>query len=175
MKWPHWPMIMHLHTNSGPSSGQSSSSGKNPSSGSQSSGSQHTNKWGRILPVCYYCRKPGHVISECRIKKRDESSVNSMYRGSPNGKREGLGFSNKSVLTRSPIVDKTTDQFSRVMSERNVGHLFLMVLCPLWRVLPMKILHDTGATQSSILEKTLPFFSRSATGEFVIVQDIEGD
>ena len=40
--------------------------------------------------------------------------------------------------------------------------------------IPFKILRDTGTTESLILEKVLPFCSSSATGEFVIVQGIEG-
>ena len=143
--------------NSGPSSGQSSSSGKNPSSGSQSSGSQHTNKWGRKPPVCYYCGKAGHMIYDCTIKKRDESRLNSISGASPNGKPDGLVFRNKSVMNRSPVVDQITDQLSpKSVDVREENRPFVSVVslsfvdCTANRV-PIKILRDTGATQSLIL------------------------
>ncbi len=129
--------------------------------------------------MCYYCGKAGHVIYDCRIKRRDESRVTSTSGASSNGKSEGLVFHNKSVLTRSPVVDEVTYQFSPKSDDvRDEYRPFVsdgsvsFVDCTSNRV-PIKILRDTGTTQSLILEKVLPFCSSSATGECVIVQGIE--
>lgn len=38
---------------------------------------------------------------------------------------------------------------------------------------PVKILHDTGATQSFILERVLPFSEQTATDSSVLIQGAE--
>ena len=127
-------------------------------------------------PVCKYCRRPGHVISECfRIKAKQEP----MGRGSV--KSTGFVTSTQSlplckendcdnvykIKTESVSIDKIFEPF--------IYDGFVCLSDDLTNATPIKILRDTGASQSLLLANTLPIAenSASATGTSVLIKGID--
>ena len=173
---------------SGSNSAQASKSGASPSSnagnksdspsagtgGSSYGGSRGRGKnapWSSRL-TCHYCKIPGHVMSNCRRKMSDESKA------SPDVKPEGFISSVKPV-DRTPVVEEITDHFDPKFDVREEYRPFVSVgsvslVDSLSTPAPVKILRDTGATQTLLLKDTLPFEMSSATGESVIIQGVEG-
>ena len=172
---------------SGSISAQASKSGASPSSnagnksdspsagtgGSSYGGSRGRGKnapWSSRL-TCHYCKIPGHVMSNCRRKMSDESKA------SPDVKPEGFVSSVKPV-DRTPVVEEITDHFDLKFDVREEYRPFVSVgsvsFVDSLSTIPVKILRDTGATQTLLLKNTLPFDMSSATGESVIIQGVEG-
>ena len=121
-----------------------------------------------FAPVCHYCKKPGHVMSDCwLLKKRTEKdsmpnafvSSKSNWHSNPNRAECSTG------LDKSEII---RDEFKPFVSE---GFISLEGSSS---QVPIKILRDTGATQSLLLEGVLPLSVSTSTGESVIAQGIEG-
>ena len=121
-----------------------------------------------FAPVCHYCKKPGHVMSDCwLLKKRREKearpnafvSSDSNWRSNPNSAESSIGL-DKSEINR--------EEFKAFVSEGIVS------LDSRSSPVPIKILRDTGATQSLLLQGVLPLSVSTSTGEGVIAQGIEG-
>ena len=119
-------------------------------------------------PTCYYCKKKEHVMSECRALERKNQRVDpdllitsqivdttgSVNEIQDQGKSVTLGSTAGSGL--SPFVSKG----------------FVCLEGSKERV-PIKVLRDTGATQSLILDSVLPFSDQSSTGVSVLLQGVE--
>ena len=150
---------------SGSSSAQASKSGASPSSnagnksdlpsagtgGSSYGGSPGRGKnapWSSRL-TCHYCKIPGHVMSNCRRKMSDE------WKASPDVKPEGFVSSVKPA-DRMPVVEEITDHFDPKFDVREEYRPFVSVgsvsfVDSLSTPAPVKILRDTGATQTLLL------------------------
>lgn len=107
---------------------------------------------------CFYCRKPGHLIAECNTLKRKQQSAATKSVGFVNavdvncGERNGrLDSSYEPFLTEGfiSISGESTDQVR------------------------IKILRDTGTTQSFVLAGALSFNEQTSCGSNVLVQGIE--
>ena len=173
---------------SGSNSAQASKSGASPSSnagnksdspsagtgGSSYGGSRGRGKnapWSSRL-TCHYCKIPGHVMSNCRRKMSDESKA------SPDVKPEGFVSSVKPV-DRTPVVEEITDHFDPKFDVREEYKPFVSVgsvslVDSISTSVPVKILRDTGATQTLMSKHTLPFGTSSATGKSIVIQGIDG-
>ena len=121
-----------------------------------------------FAPVCHYCKKPGHVMSDCwLLKKRREKeatpnafvSSKSNWRSNPNRAESSIGL-DKSEIIREEFKPFVSEGFVSLKSSSSQ--------------VPIKILRDTGATQSLLLEGVLPLSVSTSTGESVIAQGIEG-
>ena len=121
-----------------------------------------------FAPVCHYCKKPGHVMSDCwLLKKRREKeatpnafvSSKSNWRSNPNRAESSIGL-DKSEIIREEFKPFVSEGFVSLESSSSQ--------------VPINILRDTGATQSLLLEGVLPLSVSTSTGESVIAQGIEG-
>ena len=121
-----------------------------------------------FAPVCHYCKKPGHVMSDCwLLKKRREKeatpnafvSSKSNWCSNPNRAESSIGL-DKSEIIREEFKPFVSEGFVSLESSSSQ--------------VPIKILRDTGATQSLLLEGVLPLSVSTSTGESVIAQGIEG-
>ena len=153
-------------------------SDKKVMAGSSNKGNEITNKRGNrpkfLGLVCHYCKKPGHVMSDCWTLKRKQESNSS----SPTLLVSSFSKKKEDSLSSSPNVkmpeslsknfDFISEDLLPFVSEGSVS-LSENDANPV----PITILRDTGATQSLLLQDILPFNDESATGESVLVQGIE--
>ena len=113
----------------------------------QGNGGMRTQRSG--VPVCFYCKRKGHIISECREleKKRGRlNPVNTIQRES----NDGQGFNDVNNQKEvNPFISETDDP------------------------VPVRILRDTGATQSLLVEDILPLSETTYTGAHVLIQGVE--
>ena len=99
-------------------------------------------------PVCFYCKKRGHVKAECRALQKKNAKA--------------LTVTHKSCMnTQFPV------EYAPFISTGKVS------LPDSSEKVPVMILRDTGAAQSLILEGILPFSMESATGEELMLQGVE--
>lgn len=125
-------------------------------------------------PTCNYCKKPGHVMSECfslKRKKEKETLPNALvksYTRTPHTEKGPFGSSCPIEAKKAVMSDGLREEFLPFVSEGFVS------LNENSAPVPISILRDTGASQSLLLEGTLPFCDETATGDFVLVQGIEG-
>ena len=114
------------------------------------------------VPFCAYCKNRGHIISECFALKR---------RNSPNSTSPPRNESNLCVSTLPPTSwkdESDCQDFSPFVTDG-----FVTLLGNPSERIPIRILRDTGASQSFVLENVLPFDKDSCTGTSVIVQGFE--
>ena len=152
-----------------------SNAGNKPSDDSHSSDASGGSSGSKSAPrssrfKCFYCEKPGHVMSNCWRKMADESTA------SPDVKPQGFVSSVKSD-DRTPVVEEITDHFDPKLDVREEYRPFMSVgsvslVDSISTSVPVKILRDTGATQTLMLKHTLPFGTSSATGKSIVIQGI---
>ena len=152
-----------------------SNAGNKPSDDSHSSGASGGSSGSKRAPrssrfKCFYCEKPGHVMSSCWRKMADESTA------SPDIKPQGF-VSSVMPVDRTPVVE-ITDHFDPKFDVREEYRPFVSVVSvslmdSISTSVSVKILRDTGATQTLMSKHTLPFGKSSATGKSIVVQGIE--
>ena len=107
-------------------------------------------------PTCFYCRKGGHIMSECQaLPRKNEWSEKPDLLVSP------------SFQTDHKKTSKLPDEYTPFISCGSVSLVGSQVESPITNLL------DTGATQSLILEGVLPFSSQSDTALTVLLQGAE--
>ena len=114
-------------------------------------------------PVCRFCRKEGHIMSDCfNLKQRLQGQTDS----------KPTGFISKSCNlpsnvndVRGTILEEKSSSDSVMQSfEPFIHNGFVLLSSDLTNSNPVKILRDTGASQSLLLANTLPFSDVSFTG-----------
>ena len=121
-------------------------------------------------PTCNYCKKPGHLVSEClklkRKLERDEAKPTGLTTLTPRP-QSSIKTNTIDIVTK-PKSDSTMEIFEPFMLN---GFVSLSVgNCP---PTPIKILRDTGASQSLILADILPFSEKTSSGTSVLIQGVE--
>ena len=124
-------------------------------------------------PICNYCKQSGHIISECialkrkREKERQESPK-------PTGLTSLRLKPQSSIQDENPILAKTSETdavmeiYEPFLSDGSVS-----LNSDFAQSTPIKILRDTGASQSLILADTLPFSEKTSSGTSVLIQGVE--
>ena len=118
-------------------------------------------------PTCDYCKKPGHLVSEClRLKRKLESDE-----AKPTGpttlrpRPQSSSKTNTIDIVTEPKSHSTMEIFEPFMLN---GFVSLSGdNCP---STPIRILRDTGASQSLILADILPFSEKTSSGTSVLIQ-----
>ncbi len=122
--------------------------------------------------VCFYCKKPGHKISDCLILKKKERLSKPV-----------------ALVSTSPFTIDTRDEKDRHLSsssDKSVDQCITssvdytpfitggtVSLPGSNETVPVCLLRDTGAAQSFLLEGILPLTSETATGTHVLVRGFE--
>ena len=121
-------------------------------------------------PTCNYCKKPGHLVSECLKLKRKLKSDEAK----PTGLTTLRPRPQSSIKTNTiDIVTKPKSDFTMEIFEPFMLNGFVSLSgdnCP---PTPIKILRDTGASQSLILADILPFSEKTSSGTSVLIQGVE--
>ena len=116
-------------------------------------------------PICNYCKQSGHIISECialkrkREKERQES-VKQTGLTSLRLKRQSSIQDENPILAKTSETDAVMEIYEPFLSDGSMSLNSYFA-----QSTPIKILRDTGASQSLILADTLPFFRRLLLGQ----------
>ena len=114
-------------------------------------------------PTCFYCKKKGHVLSECRaLEKKNQKS--HMLVATKDARMNCLG-----ILHCGPLANSNSAMTKGYTPFVSHGTVCLEG----GEKVPIYILRDTGAAQSLILDSTLPFSQKSSTGVSVLLQGVE--
>ncbi len=114
-------------------------------------------------PVCFYCKKHGHIIAECQALKKKNSvpkPVGLLMTSSPQLEGLELLASQADTCEEQGYVPFMMDGFVSLVGNANSRK-------------PVRALCDTGAAQSFILEGILPLSDESSIGSSVLVQGFE--
>ena len=128
-------------------------------------------------PICNYCKKTGHIISECLALKRKKEREN-LDSAKPTGLTSLKAKPQSCIQEKNPILTRTCKES---VSEDSIMEIYEPFLSDGFVSLnsdsaqstPIKILRDTGASQSLILADTLPFSEKSSSGTSVLIQGVE--
>ena len=128
-------------------------------------------------PICNYFKKTGHIISECLALKRKKERENQDS-AKPTGLTSLKAKPRSCIQEENPILTRTCKES---VSEDSIMEIYEPFLSDGFVSLnsdsaqstPIKILRDTGASQSLILADTLPFSEKSSSGTSVLIQGVE--
>ena len=120
----------------------------------------------RFVPTCTYCKKKGHIISECFKRENDEKRQNT----SPNA-CAAVQNKNREALPRvqTKISDTHLKQYEPYITE---GLVSLHKADA--NAKPVRILRDTGASQTLMLEGILPLSESTSTHSDVLIKGVDG-
>ena len=116
--------------------------------------------WRSNVPVCFYCKRKGHIMSECWELEKKKAKSNAVV----NVKRDGNNLVTDQSTTTETAGGKEVNSF---ISE---GHVSLTAGAD---PVPIRILRDTGATQSLLAENILPLSDTTSMGTHVLIQGVE--
>ena len=128
--------------------------------------------------ICNYCKKEGHLVSDCwKLKKKEQ--------GQENLKPTGF-VSSKNLKLRNDVRNDTFSEVDKTISESNadsnsvmeifepfIHDGFISLKNDLYNATPIKILRDTGSSQSLLLTDTLPFSDDSYSGSNVLIKGVD--
>lgn len=137
-------------------------------------------------PICNYCKIRGHVMSDCRRLKRVRQQAEQ---GQTDVKPTGFITSQRSISQLKndvrktikdvkpidefkPKVDANSDSVMEIF-EPFIHDGFISLNSDLSKATLVKILRDTGSSQSLILAQTLPFSDESFSGENVLIKGVD--
>ena len=122
-------------------------------------------------PFCNYCKRSGHIISECLSLKRKKENQEGPK---PTGLTSLRLKPQSSIQDENPISAKTSETDSVMeIYEPFLSDGFVSLNSDSAQSTPIKILRDTGASQSLILADTLPFSEKTSSGTSVLIQGVE--
>ena len=124
-------------------------------------------------PICNYCKQSGHIISECiALKKKREKERQESPK--PTGltslrlKPQSVIQDENLILAKTSETDDVMEIYEPFLSDGSVS-----LNSDFAQSTPIKILRDTGASQSLILADTLPFSEKTFSGTSVLIQGVE--
>ena len=141
-------------------------------------------------PICNYCKKSGHIVSECLTLKRKKERENQGG-SKPTGLTSIRSKPQSYIQDENPILTKTSkesvsesnsimDIYEPFLSDGFVSPYepflsdgFVSLNGDFAQSTPIKILRDTGASKSLILANTLPFSEKTSCGTSVLIQGVE--
>ena len=151
----------HTEKRPGEGSAPSNAYGSGQSTPGDRMGSANANSpWLPAGPTCFYCKKRGHIMSECRAleKKNKKTTSNALV-----------------VSSLSPPINAKSEFEAEDFPKEYLPFLsqgFVSFVGSSDEV-PIVVLRDTGASQSLMLESVLPFGCQSDTGMTVLLQGVE--
>ena len=112
-------------------------------------------------PVCHYCKRRGHVMSECWALERKEKNK---HKATLVVKKAEPARSATTETDRSPLRVSSTDY------EPFISQGLVSLVGEEAQAQTIRVLRDTGASQSLLLEGVLSLSDSSYTGNNVLLQ-----
>ena len=122
-------------------------------------------------PICNYCKRTGHIISEClhlKRKKEKQEGLKPTGLTSLRSKPQSCVKEEDPNQTERPETDSVMEIYEPFLSDG-----FVSLNSDYAQSTSIKILRDTGASQSHILADTLPFSEKTSSGTSVLIQGVE--
>ena len=122
-------------------------------------------------PICNYCKRAGHIISEClhlKRKKEKQEGLKPTGLTSLRSKPQSCVKEEDPIQTERPETDSVMEIYEPFLSDG-----FVSLNSDYAQSTPIKILRDTEASQSLILADTLPFSEKTSSGTSVLIQGVE--
>ena len=121
-------------------------------------------------PICNYCKKQGHVLSECfKLKRKQIQDDSSRPTGcltvtTPKSNND----LDLPIARARPTSDSIMEVFMPFLYD---GYVSLPSEGS--KAIPIRILRDTGASQSLIAANVLPFSDSTYSGTSVLIQGVD--
>ena len=119
--------------------------------------------------ICNYCKQSSHIISQCialkrkREKERQESpkpTCLTFLRLKPQSSVQD----ENPIFAKTPVTDAIIEIYELFLSDGSMSLNSVFA-----QSTPIKILRDSGASQSLILADTLPFSEKTSSGTSVLI------
>ena len=124
------------------------------------------------VPVCNYCKRKGHVLSDCFILKRDKKvkEKDALPNALTTLKTEPKCFTPKHKVAKDK---SSTSDFVQEVYEPFLSKGSISLMDDKTSTKPIKILRDTGASQSLLLADVIPLSEKTSSGQSVLIQGVE--
>ena len=163
---PFFPHSGSKHSPSNPSGNYSQTFTPKPKSSGENKDQNPLSQ-----PICNYCKRTGHIISECLHLKRKKEKQEGLK---PTGLTSLQSKPQSCVKEEDPIqTERPETDFVMEIYEPFLSDGFVSLNSDYAQSTPIKILRDTGASQSLILADTLPFSEKTSSGTSVLIQGVE--
>ena len=163
---PFFPQSGSKHSPSNPSGNYSQTFTPKPKSSGENKDQNPLSQ-----PICNYCKRTGHIISEClhlKRKKEKQEGLKPTGLTSLRSKPQSCVKEEDPIQTERPETDSVMEIYEPFLSDG-----FVSLNSDYAQSTPIKILRDTGASQSLILADTLPFSEKTSSGTSVLIQGVE--
>ena len=162
---PFFPQSGSKHSPSNPSGNYSQTFTPKPKSSGENKDQNPLSQ-----PICNYCKRTGHIISEClhlKRKKEKQEGLKPTGLTSLRSKPQSCVKEEDPIQTERPETDSVMEIYEPFLSDG-----FVSLNSDYAQSTPIKILRDTGASQSLILADTLPFSEKTSSGTSVLIQGV---
>ena len=163
---PFFPQSGSKHSPSNPSGNYSQTFTPKPKSSAENKDQNPLSQ-----PICNYCKRTGHIISEClhlKRKKEKQEGLKPTGLTSLQSKPQSCVKEEDPIQTERPETDSVMEIYEPFLSDG-----FVSLNSDYAQSTPIKILRDTGASQSLILADTLPISEKTSSGTSVLIQGVE--
>ena len=153
----------------------------NPSSGSDSF-QQPVNSTQSIrsnseTPFCNYCKRRGHLRSECFYLIGNQPSTHDVQQPSPSGHIVPMQLvsdphSAAIIPCETGLATSNSDRIME-MFEPFIQNGFVSLSDDFSEAKPIRILRDTGSAQSILLQSTLPLSDSTYSGDNVLLKGVD--
>ena len=129
------------------------------------------------VPICNYCKRRGHLRSECFYLIAKQPSTHDVQQPSPSGHIVPMQLvsDSPSAAIMPYETGLATSSSDRIMEmfEPFIQNGFVSLLDDYSEAKPIRILRDTGSAQSILLESTLPLSDSTYSGDNVLLKGVD--
>ena len=128
-------------------------------------------------PFCNYCKRRGHLRSECFYLIGTQPSTHNIQQPSPSGHIVPMQLvsdphSAAIIPCETGLATSNSDHIME-MFEPFIQNGFVSLLDDFSEAKPIRILRDTGSAQSILLESTLPLSDSTYSGDNVLLKGVD--
>ena len=129
------------------------------------------------VPFCNYCKRRGHLKSECFYLIGNQPSTYDVQQPSPSGHIVPMQLvsdphSAAIILCETGLATSNSDRIME-MFEPFIQNGFVSLSDDFSEAKPIRILRDTGSAQSILLQSTLPLSDSTYSGDNVLLKGVD--